>query len=140
MSFSRVADEVTLQAAILSEVQLKQERERKVAVDVINEATTLGNIKTWLASIGTEVSQSAAFCFFHHLNPSHTCQNYNEELSKLRVEHDKREQVVTSAATVGQQQLSETDLERFAEERDARRSLLVRAIALRVASEYMLSF
>ena len=124
---------MTLQASVLSEVQLKQERERKVAAEVIHEATSPGNATTWLSSLKKEVGKvHKNCCCFYFVEQ--ILQEYDIEMSKLRAEHEKWEQAVTSPSSASQQTLSEDDVGRLAEERESHRSLLVRAVALRVAS------
>ena len=49
-------EEVTLAAAVLTEVELKQERERNKMADLLNEAGALATLQTWIHNMKPDVS------------------------------------------------------------------------------------
>ena len=54
---------MALQAAVLAEVQMKQDRERDKMADLINEATTLQTIQTWISGLKADVRYGIVFVF-----------------------------------------------------------------------------
>ena len=49
-------EEVTLATAVLTEVELKQERERNKMADLLNEAGALATLQTWIHNMKPDVS------------------------------------------------------------------------------------
>ena len=54
---------MTLATAVLTEVELKQERERNKMADLLNEAGSMATLQTWIHNMKPDVSSLLLSCF-----------------------------------------------------------------------------